>query len=299
MTKHFSGLYTAIITPFLDTGIDNERLGRIVEEQISADVDGIVALGSTGEPATLSPEEHISALAQVIEVVKARTAVIAGTGSNSTAEAIRYSTEAQQLGANALLIIAPYYNKPTQPGLLAHFTAIADRVSIPIIMYNIPGRTGVNMEPDTVIKLSRHPNIAGLKEASSNFNNIERIIKETDSDFSVLCGNDEETLRVIQCGGDGVIAVASNVIPKEMKQYVDACLLQDWSRAAQLHCQLLPLFKALSLETNPIPIKTLMAHTHRCQEIFRLPLTPIHPDNRRQLLEAWAAFTARPQHYAA
>lgn len=291
MQKKFRGLYTAIITPFTEGSqqVDQNALSDIVEEQVEAGVDGIVPVGSTGESATLSPEEHRIVVRNVIKIVGGRVPVIAGTGSNSTAEAIKYSQNAQEDGADGLLIITPYYNKPSQKGLLAHYKAVADSVDIPIILYNVPGRTGVNLEPETVIELSEHPLIRGIKEASGNHANTLKIIELTDDGFSVMSGNDSETLELIQMGGDGVIAVSSNVIPKQMKKMVDAGLAGDWNKANGLHERYAVLFDDLFIETNPMPIKTLMAHIGRCKKVFRLPLTDMYEDTERQLLQTWGA----------
>ncbi len=289
MEKKFQGAYTAIITPFKGGDIDVESLHNIVKEQLEAGVDGIVPVGSTGEAATLSPDEHRFIVKRVVEMVNKKAAVIAGTGSNSTAEAVKYSQNAQQDGADALLVITPYYNKPSQKGLLAHYISIADSIDIPVILYNIPGRTGVNLQPETVIELSKHPRIRGIKEASSNFDNIKKIIEQTDEGFSVLSGNDGETLRLMQMGGDGVIAVSSNLIPREIKELVDAGLTRDWDKATRLHEKYARLFDDLFIETNPMPVKTLMAHTGRCEKTFRLPLTDMYEENERKLLRTWGA----------
>ncbi|MGH1379140.1 MAG: 4-hydroxy-tetrahydrodipicolinate synthase [Alphaproteobacteria bacterium] len=292
MQKQFKGLYTAIITPFNegDQEIDHNALTEIVEEQVESNVDGIVAVGSTGESATLTPEEHRIVVKSVIDIVDGRTTVIAGTGSNSTAEAVQYSQHAQEDGADGVLVITPYYNKPSQKGLLAHFKSIADSIDIPVILYNIPGRTGVNIDFETVMELSKHPMIVGVKEASGDHAQTKKIIENTDDSFSVLSGNDDETIKLMQMGGDGVIAVASNIIPREMKEMVDAGLTKDWDQAARLQEKYAALLSDLFIETNPMPIKTLMAHTGRCKQVFRLPLTDLYPENEQKLIQTWDDF---------
>lgn len=292
MTKKFTGLYTAIITPFKNGKVDKDALERIIQKQIKEGVDGIVPVGSTGESSTLSPEEHRDTVRTVIEIVNKRIPVVAGSGSNATAEAVQYSKEAQEDGADGLLIITPYCNKPSQKGLYAHYTEIAKEVKIPIIMYNIPGRTGVVLEADTTIALSKNPLIQGIKDASSNFESISRVIKETNENFCVLSGNDDETMKIIQLGGDGVIAVTSNVIPSQMKKFIDLCLAGNFAEVEKLQLKYSKFFKDLFIETNPLPVKTLMSELGYCDEEFRLPLTTMYDDKKEILLKTWKELQA-------
>lgn len=287
MTKNFTGLYTAIITPFVNGKVDKDALEKIVEMQVAAGVDGIVPVGSTGESSTLTPEEHRDTIRTVIEIVNNRIMVMAGSGSNSTAEAIQYSKDAEEDGADALLIITPYCNKPSQKGLFAHYTEIAKEVSIPIIMYNVPGRTGVVLEAETTIELSKNPLIQGIKDASSNFESITRVIKEAGENFCMLSGNDDETLKIIQAGGVGIISVASNATPRQLKEFVDLCLAGNWERAEELQNKYSQFWKDLFIETNPLPVKTLMSHLGYCNEEFRLPLTTMYEDKKSIVLKTW------------
>jgi 4-hydroxy-tetrahydrodipicolinate synthase len=284
--KLFRGVYTAMVTPFTKKdNLDEEALRQIIEAQITSGVDGLVPCGTTGESPTLSHDEHDRTIALTVEYADGRVPVMAGTGSNATTEAIRLSRHAQEVGANAVLLVNPYYNKPTQKGLFLHFKAIADSVDIPCILYNIKGRTGVNIETDTLIALSEScPNILGVKEASGSLEQIKSVIARAHSGFSVLSGDDNLSLDLIQAGGDGVVSVASNICPAYISSMVHLALEGDMAGARNMEKNLAAFFKACFLETNPIPIKTAMARYNWCEESFRLPMcTYEHEENRRIL----------------
>lgn len=285
----FRGVYTALITPFTDIGtVDYQALERIVENQIEAGIDGLVPCGTTGESPTLSHEEHDRVIAQTIKYAKGRVPVIAGTGSNATTEAIRLSQHAEDAGADALLLVNPYYNKPTQKGLYLHFRAIAESVRIPCILYNIKGRTGVNLETETLSSLERDcSNIVAVKEASGSLEQMGNVIETTSSSFSVLSGDDNLALNLIRMGGDGVISVASNLFPREMVRMIHSALEGNWDESERIEAVLSPLFSTLFIETNPIPVKTAMARMGWCRESFRLPMCHLEsPEHRRVLMEA-------------
>lgn len=284
----FSGVYTALITPFSDLGtVDYKSLERIVNQQIEAGIDGLVPCGTTGESPTLSHEEHDRVIAQTIKYADGRVPVIAGTGSNCTTEAIRLSQHAEDSGADAVLLVNPYYNKPTQKGLYLHFKAIANSVKIPCILYNIKGRTGVNIETETLVNLAEEcPNIIAVKEASGSIEQMKAVIAATADGFSVLSGDDNLAIELIREGGDGVISVASNLFPHEMVTMTHAALEGSWDEADRLERWFAPFFKACFIETNPIPIKTAMARFGWCRESFRLPMCPLESSKHREELFA-------------
>lgn len=286
MKNRFRGVFTALITPFTEYNtVDYAALERIVNAQIEAGVDGLVPCGTTGESPTLSHEEHDRVIAQTIKYARGRVPVIAGTGSNATSEAISLSQHAQDAGADAVLLVNPYYNKPTQKGLYLHFKAIAESVSIPCILYNIKGRTGINLETETLTRLENEcPNIVAVKEASGNMEQMCDVIAQRKKDFSVLSGDDNLSLELIKNGGDGVISVASNIFPKEMTEMIHAALDGNYERADQLNAWLSDFFKVCFIETNPIPIKTVMAYAGQCKEIFRLPMCPLEKEEHREIL---------------
>lgn len=288
MKPLYKGVFTALITPFTDYGtVDYAALERIVEYQIEKGIDGLVPCGTTGESPTLSHEEHDRVIAQTIKFARGRVPVIAGTGSNATSEAIRLSQHAQDAGVDAVLLVNPYYNKPTQTGLYRHFRAIADSVSVPCVLYNIKGRTGVNLETDTLLHLVHDcPNIRAVKEASGNLEQMSDVISRSPQNFTVFSGDDNLTLELIKRGGDGVISVASNLFPFEMAELTHAALDHDYEKAEKYNEILAPFFKACFLETNPIPIKSAMAHYGHCQEIFRLPMCPLESASHREELIA-------------
>ena len=283
MKNTFRGVFTAMITPFTEYNtVDYISLERMVEAQISAGIDGLVPCGTTGESPTLSHEEHDRVIAQTIRYAKGRVPFIAGTGSNATNEAIRLSQHAQDAGVDAVLLVNPYYNKPTQKGLYLHFKAIADSVSVPCILYNIKGRTGVNLETETLLRLEAEcPNIVAVKEASGSLDQMSCVISSTENEFSVLSGDDNLTLDLIKRGGDGVISVASNLFPSEMVKMTHAALSGDFETAEKYNKWFSDFFKVCFVETNPIPIKTAMAKAGYCKEIFRLPLCTLEKEEHR------------------
>jgi 4-hydroxy-tetrahydrodipicolinate synthase len=282
----FSGAIVAIVTPFKDGKVDEEALRRLVEEQIAGGTDGITPCGTTGESTTLSHEEHDRVIEIVIDAVKKRVPVIAGTGSNSTAEAIRLTRHAWQAGADAALIVCPYYNRPTQEGLYLHYKAIAEEVPIPIIIYNIPGRTGVNMLPETMARLAEIPNIVGAKEAAGSIKQMSDIIALCGPDFDVLSGDDGFTLPLLALGGKGVISVVSNVVPADMAALVDSWFAGDLKKAEELHFRLSPLIDAMFVESNPTPVKAALAMMGKIENELRLPLCPITEKNAVVLKKA-------------
>jgi 4-hydroxy-tetrahydrodipicolinate synthase len=284
MQKQFKGVYTAIVTPFKKDGsIDWKSLEKIVELQIQANVAGIVPCGTTGESPTLTEEEQVLVIKRVVELTNRRCQVIAGTGSNSTSHAVHLSKAAEKVGVDGCLVVNPYYNKPTQEGLYRHFKAVADSVNIPIVAYNIKGRTGVNLETDTLLRLiSTCPNIIADKEASGDLVQIEEVIKKTPVDFCTLSGDDNLTLPILEMGGDGVISVASNFIPEKIVTLVELALAKKSEEAKQLHNSLMPLFEAIFIETNPIPIKAALAMHGICEENYRLPICELRPENRKR-----------------
>jgi 4-hydroxy-tetrahydrodipicolinate synthase len=279
----FRGVLTALVTPFRDDAVDERALVELVELQIAAGVDGIVPCGSTGESATLSHAEHRRVVEVVVAAARGRVQVVAGTGSNSTREAIELTRHAKDAGADAALLISPYYNKPTQAGIVAHYAAIARETGLPLLAYNIPGRTASNILPETVARLADIEQVVGIKEACGDVAQIGRVIALRPDDFSVLSGDDVLTLPVLALGGDGVISTASNVAPSEMVELVRAFRAGDIARARDLHYRLLPLFDALFAETNPIPVKGALALRGLIRDEIRLPLTRLSDPNRERL----------------
>ncbi|MCH5150692.1 MAG: 4-hydroxy-tetrahydrodipicolinate synthase [Spirochaetales bacterium] len=268
------GLYTALITPFTKSGeVDEVKLRELVEEQVNAGVAGVVPCGSTGESPTLNYEEHEKVISITIDQVKGRCEVMAGTGSNSTHEAIDITRHAKQAGATCALVIVPYYNKPTQHGIYEHFKAVAEAVDLPIVIYNIKGRTGVNLETPTLVELTKIPNIIGVKEASGSIEQMMEVIHETPDNFIVFSGDDKLTMPFMAAGGDGCVSVASNVIPKRMVNFINYGLQNDFVAMREEHYKLFPMFRELFVETNPIPIKTMMSLLGKCENSLRLPLT--------------------------
>jgi len=286
--NNYRGAYTAIVTPFTQNGaVDEEALRALIEAQIAGGIDGIVPCGTTGESPTLSHEEHNHVVELTVKFVAGRCKVIAGTGSNSTAEAIELTQEAQRAGADASLQVAPYYNKPTQEGLYQHFRAVAEQGGLPILIYDIPGRTGVGVSIDTITRLRRDlpERVIGLKEATGTTDRISQLRALVGDDFAILSGDDSLTLPMMSVGADGVISVASNLLPREVSDMVHAALDADFVQARELHMRLAPAFKDLFIETNPIPIKAAMAMAGRIQETYRLPLSPMAAANRARLEE--------------
>jgi 4-hydroxy-tetrahydrodipicolinate synthase len=279
----FSGSLVAIVTPFKNGKLDERAFGDLIEWQIKNGTNGIVPCGTTGESATLTHEEHHRVVKLSVEVAKRRVPVIAGTGSNSTDEAISLTKHAKEAGADGALLITPYYNKPTQEGLYRHYKAVAEAVEIPQILYNIPGRTGVNMLPVTVARLSVMKNIVGIKEGSGSVQQASEIAQTCGDRLTVLAGDDALTLPMMAVGAKGVITVTANVMPKEMAQLVAFFKAGQIDEARQLHFKLSPLFAALFYETNPIPVKEALGMMGKIDPELRLPLCAMGTDNRNQL----------------
>ena len=281
----FKGCFTAIVTPFKKGEVDEEALRRLIQSQLEKGIDGIVPCGTTGESPTLSFEEHKRVIKITVEEVKGKVPVIAGTGSNNTKEAEELTRFAKEVKADAALVITPYYNKPTPKGMEAHYRYL-NEIGIPIIIYNVPSRTGVNIPPTTVAKLSRLPHIVGIKEASGDMDQVSSIVSLCEDDFCVLSGNDSHTLPILSLGGKGVISVVSNIIPEEMTEMVRAYLRGDTEEARQIHYKVYPLCKAMFIETNPLPIKTAMARLGIIEREWRLPLEEMEKTNEEKLEKA-------------
>jgi 4-hydroxy-tetrahydrodipicolinate synthase len=279
----FSGSLVAIVTPFKNGKLDERAFGDLIEWQIKNGTNGIVPCGTTGESATLTHEEHHRVVKLSVEVAKRRVPVIAGTGSNSTDEAISLTKHAKEAGADGALLITPYYNKPTQEGLYRHYKAVAEAVEIPQILYNIPGRTGVNMLPATVARLAVMKNIVGIKEGSGSVQQASEIAQNCGDRLTVLAGDDALTLPMMAVGAKGVITVTANVMPKEMAQLVASFKAGQIDEARQLHFKLSPLFAALFYETNPIPVKEALGMMGKIDPELRLPLCAMGTDNCNQL----------------
>jgi 4-hydroxy-tetrahydrodipicolinate synthase len=285
MRATFQGSIVALVTPFRGDLVDEPKLRELVEWHVASGTDGIVPCGTTGESPTLSHDEHKRVVEIVVEAARGRVAVIAGTGSNSTAEAIDLTRHARKAGATGALVVNPYYNKPTQEGLYRHFRAVSEAVDIPIIVYNIAGRTAVNVETDTLARLVRDcPGIVGVKEASGSLDQMTQVILACGPDFSVLSGDDNLTLPLMSVGGRGVISVIANLVPRETAEMTHAALAGDWKQARELHLKLFPLSRAMFLETNPIPVKEAMAMMGKLAEPeFRLPMCRLGEANRPRL----------------
>ena len=279
----FSGAFTALITPFKNGEVDVEALEGLVEFQIRQGIDGLVPCGTTGETPALSESEDRLVVETVVRVAEGRVPVVAGTGSNSTDMAIKYTKMAEKAGADGSLQVAPYYNKPTQEGLFRHFAAIAENTSLPLILYNIPGRTSVTISPETMARLAEIPNIVGVKDSTLSMNMISDVKHLCGEDFDVLSGDDPMTLPLMSLGGTGVISVASNVAPAAVSEMVGALNSGDFERGRELHYELLPLFRALFVETNPIPVKAAASLLGLCSDEMRLPLVPMSGENLRRL----------------
>ena len=284
MSTTFSGSFVAMVTPFRNGKIDEAKVRELVEMHIAAGTDGLIPCGTTGESPTLSHDEHKRLVELVVETARKRIHVVAGTGSNSTAEAIDLTTHAERAGASGALVVNPYYNKPTQEGLYRHYRAVADSVRIPIIAYNIASRTAVNVETPTLARLARDcRNIVGVKEASGSLDQMSQVIAACGPDFCVLSGDDNITLPLMAIGGHGVVSVIANIVPKETAELTHAALEGDWKRARELHYKLFPLARAAFLETNPIPIKEAMAMAGMIEAEFRLPMCRMSDANRETL----------------
>ncbi len=280
----FSGVFTALITPFNKDGtVDESALRSLVDRQIDAGIAGVVPMGTTGESPTLDPEEHIHVIELVVDQTDGRVPVIAGTGSNSTAEAIEMTRYAAEIGVDASLQVAPYYNKPTQEGLYRHFAAIAEAVDLPMVIYNIPSRTGKNIENETTLRLAKLSHVRAVKEASGDLRQMMDLISAKPESLAVLSGDDNLAFALCALGGVGVISVASNLVPSMVIEMIDAALRNDLVEARRRHYELLPLFEALFYETNPIPVKYALARRGLIEESYRLPMCPMSKANKARL----------------
>ena len=282
----FTGIATAIVTPMAaDGSIDYEALGRFIEFQIENGINALVVMGTTGENATIEPEDQKKVIAYTVEKVAKRVPVIAGTGTNNTEHVLANTKAACEVGADAILVVTPYYNKATQNGLYKHFTTVADTSTVPMILYNVPGRTGCNLQPKTVARLAEHPNIAAIKEATGNMAQMVEIMHLCGDKLDVYSGEDALTVPMMAMGAAGTISVLSNVAPRESVAMTDACLAGDFRTAAQWQCRLLPLINALFSEVNPIPVKAAVSAMGFGREILRLPLTPMEDSTRAVLFD--------------
>jgi 4-hydroxy-tetrahydrodipicolinate synthase len=279
----FRGSIVAIVTPFLEDAVDEEKLRNLVEFQIENGTDAIVPCGTTGESSTLDHVEHERVIKIVIEQVKKRVPVIAGVGSNFTKEAIEITQNAKDLGADGALLVTPYYNKPSQEGLFLHYKSIADAVALPQVLYNVPGRTCVNLLPETVARLAVHPNIVGIKEASGSLQQSTEVLALCGENITVLSGDDFSILPMLACGAKGVISVTANIMPKEIAALVDAFFAGNLVESRRLHLYLLKLCQAMFIETNPVPVKTGLSLMGMCHNEARLPLAPLSEANRAKL----------------
>ena len=288
----FEGAGVALITPFKDNGeINYEKLEEILEEQIAGGTDAIVACGTTGEASTMTHEEHLDVIRFACEKVKGRIPVVAGTGSNCTETAVYLSQEAERLGADGVLVVSPYYNKATQKGLYRHFSAVAESIKIPVILYNIPGRTGVNIAPETIAKLCENvENIVGVKEASGNFSAIAQLMSLTDGRIDLYSGNDDQIVPMLALGGKGVISVLSNIAPRQTHAICEAFFAGNVKESARLQLAAIPLIEALFCEVNPIPVKAAMNLMGKETGPLRMPLTEMEPQNQERLKASMEAY---------
>ena len=281
----FKGIATAIVTPMTENGIDYEALGRFIDFQIESGINAIVVMGTTGENATIEPEDQKKVITYTVEKVAKRVPVIAGTGTNNTAHVLENTKAACEVGADAVLVVTPYYNKATQNGLYQHFTAVADASTVPVILYNVPGRTGCNLQPKTVARLADHPNIVAIKEAAGNMAQAVELFALCGDKLDIYSGEDALTVPMMAMGGSGAISVLSNVVPKGAVEMSDAALRGDFATAAKLQCKFLPLINALFSEVNPIPAKAAVSAMGFGADILRLPLTPMEDGTRAKLYE--------------
>lgn len=279
----FKGSIVAIVTPFNNGMVDEKKLRELVDFQIENGTDAIVACGTTGESSTLDNEEHLNVIKIVFDQAKGRVPVIAGTGSNSTAEAIHLTREAKAIGVAGVLLVTPYYNKPTQEGLYRHYLAIADAVEIPQILYNVPGRTAVNLLPETVARLAGHKNIVAIKEATGSLQQASEVLALCGDQIDVFSGDDFITFPMMACGAKGVISVTANIMPKAIGDLTDAFYAGDLEKARQLHIQTLKINNAMFIESNPVPVKTALGLMGKCSDEVRLPLVPMSEANKNKL----------------
>ncbi len=282
----FRGAITALVTPFAKNGqFQEDHFRKLVDFQIQNGIDGIVPCGTTGEASTLDYEEHYRVCKVAVEQAAGRVKVIMGAGSNNTQEAIEQTKYARKIGADGVLSVGPYYNKPTQEGFFQHFRAIAEAVDIPVVLYNVPGRTGSNIEADTVLRLAEIPNIVAIKEASGNLDQMTAILRQRPRGFSVLSGDDSLALPLIAAGGDGCISVVANEVPGEFARLIHAALADDWKLARELQYRLFPLMRANFMESNPIPVKGALALMGIVEEAYRLPMVPLQPKNKERMAQ--------------
>lgn len=286
----FKGSIVAIITPFKEGKVDEETYRKLIEFQIENNTSAIVPCGTTGESATLSIEEHSRVIDIAVEAVNKRVPVIAGTGGNSTSEAIELTLHAKKAGADATLQVTPYYNKPSQEGLFRHYTAIADAVPLPQVLYNVPGRTGVNLLPETVARLAERPEIVAIKEASANLGQMAEIVRLAGENLTLISGDDNLTLPILSIGGKGVISVVANIVPRDNADMLKAWEEGNMEKAKALYLKLLPLCQAMFYETNPVPVKTSLALMGKIRDELRLPLAPMTTANLEKLKNALRAY---------
>jgi len=286
----FTGSLVPIVTPFRDGTLDRDGLDRVIEYVLAGSSDGLIPCGTTGESATLSHDEHEQVIRCTIEIARKRVPVIAGTGSNSTSEAIRLTQGAEKAGADGALLISPYYNKPTQEGIFRHYQAVAEASRLPLIVYNIPGRTGSKIEPATLARLSRVPRVIGVKEATGSIETTIEILAAAADGFAVYSGEDAINFPILAAGGKGLISAMANVVPKPLADMAHAAAERRWDDARRIHFELLALVKVLFIETNPIPVKTACALMGLCSAEMRLPLTPIADGNLTKLKQALADY---------
>ncbi|NLY85710.1 MAG: 4-hydroxy-tetrahydrodipicolinate synthase [Tissierellia bacterium] len=286
----FKGAGVAIVTPFKDGKFDKEAYERLIDFQIENKTQALIVLGTTGEAATISREEKAEIITTAVERVNKRIPVIVGVGSNSTELAIENTKQAESLGADGLLLVTPYYNKCTNNGLVAHFTAVAKATKLPIILYNVPGRTGVNIPPEVNLSMSRVENVIGVKEASGNISQILEIKRLVPKDYMIYSGNDDQVVPILACGGHGVISVASNVIPREMQEMCEAYMDGDVEKALRLQLEYKKLIDLLFSEVNPIPVKAALAEMKLIENELRLPLTPMEEKNKIKLVQEMKRF---------
>jgi 4-hydroxy-tetrahydrodipicolinate synthase len=284
----FTGSMVALVTPFRDGGVDWPSLEALVEFHIQNGTHGIVPCGTTGESATLTHQEHDEVIKTVVKAVNQRVPVIAGTGSNSTDEAVRLTQEAEKSGANGALMISPYYNRPTQEGIFQHYKKVAVSVGIPIIVYNIPGRTGSKIEPETLARLAEIKNIAGVKEATGSVDQAIEVIRLCGDGLAVYSGEDSLTFSLMALGGRGVISTVANIAPRGMSELTEVCLAGQWQKGRELQFKLMALIRSVFIETNPIPVKTALSLMGKCTADLRLPLTPMAEGNVKKLKQAMA-----------
>ena len=284
----FKGVFVAIVTPFKNGRIDEEALRGLIDFQTAGDVDGIVPCGTTGESATLNHEEHDQVIRIAVDACKGKASVLAGTGSNSTQEAIQLSRNAKNAGADGLLQITPYYNKPNQEGLYHHFSSIADAVDLPIVLYNVPSRTSVNMVPETVVRLAKIKNIVGTKEASGSLQAISKIIDNCGKDFTVLSGDDPLLWPILAIGGKGVISVTANILPAKVAALCKAAAIGDIAEARSLHYELMDINDSLFIDTNPIPVKAALHLMGKIENELRGPLIELSEDTLERLKKTMA-----------